>query len=265
MLGYAAIFLAFAATGIATIFYLKTCFIHARTEEHVPGKDKKASLFYKIAALMLLLAAGYLYYVIFSDNFRYAYVFSYSSREQALAYKISAFWAGQEGSFLLWALFHAGFGLVLTRKNAPVAMVAYCGLQLLLLVVLLVKRPFAPLAAIEPDGMGLNPLLKDPWMVIHPPVVFLGYAALAVPFVWAIHGQITGRHKEANSQALPWTLFAWTSLGAGIFIGGFWAYKVLGWGGYWAWDPVENSSLVPWLVAGALLHLRYWPGCAKQR
>lgn len=92
-------------------------------------------------------------------------------------------------------------------------------------------------------------------MVVHPPVLFLGYAGLAVPFACAIDGIMTGRHKNWASQALPWALFAWAALGAGIFLGGFWAYKVLGWGGYWGWDPVENSSLVPWLATGALVHL----------
>jgi cytochrome c-type biogenesis protein CcmF len=260
MLGLATIFLAFIATCVAIIFYLKASVLDSApyTNNRACGKaenEKKGTLFYGIATSMIFLAVGYLYYLIFSDNFRYAYVVGYSSRDQALAYKFSAFWAGQEGSFLLWAFFHAVFGLLLTRKNAAVAMATHCGLQLFLLLVLLVKSPFQVLVELHPDGMGLNPLLQNPWMVIHPPVVFLGYAALAIPFAWAIHGLLTGRHKIAVNEALPWTLFAWASLGAGIFIGGFWAYKVLGWGGYWSWDPVENSSLVPWLVTGGLLHL----------
>jgi len=251
MTAYAAILLALIATGIAVVLYFKAY----QAAQPSPSSEKTADLFYKAAAVALVLASGYLLSLLLTDNFGYEYVFSYSARNQAFAYKISAFWAGQEGSFLLWSLFHAGFGLMLARKKAPAAMLAYSALQFLLLVVLVVKNPFRPMPGIQPDGMGLNPLLQDPWMVIHPPIVFLGYAALAVPFAWAIHGLLTGRHKEVITQALPWTLFAWSSLGAGIFIGGYWAYKVLGWGGYWAWDPVENSSLVPWLVTGALLHL----------
>lgn len=257
MLGYAAIFLALLATGVSVIFYFKAFLLGSNHSkgERPSNSEQRGSLFYKTAACMIVLAAGWLYYIILSDNFRYEYVVGYSARNQALAYKISAFWAGQEGSLLFWTLFHALFGLILTRKKAPAAMMAYCGLQLFLLIILLVKSPFKALAETQPDGMGLNPLLQDPWMVIHPPILFLGYAALAIPFAWAIHGLLTGRHKDVIVQALPWTLFAWSSLGAGIFIGGFWAYKVLGWGGYWAWDPVENSSLVPWLITGALLHM----------
>ncbi|MEN6386116.1 MAG: cytochrome c biogenesis protein CcsA [Phycisphaerales bacterium] len=248
MLAYMALILALLTTGIATIFYCKAYRSPASTEE-------TAILFYRTAACAILIASGYLLYFLLSDNFRYEYVFSYSAHKQAFAYKISAFWAGQEGSFLLWALFHTVFGLFLSRKKAPAAMAAFCALQLLLLVVLVCKSPFRPMPGLEADGMGMNPLLQDPWMVIHPPFVFLGYAALAVPFALSIHGLFTGHHKEVIAQSLPWTLFAWSSLGAGIFMGGYWAYKVLGWGGYWAWDPVENSSLVPWLVTGALLHL----------
>lgn len=251
MTAYATILFALIATGIATVLYFKAY----HSTHFAPGNEKTATLFYKAAAVALVLASGYLLSYLLSDNFRYEYVFSYSARNQALAYKISAFWAGQEGSFLLWALFHASFGVLLTRKKVPATMMTYSALQFLLLVVLIIKSPFRPMPGIQPDGMGLNPLLQDPWMVIHPPIVFLGYAALAVPFAWAIHGLLTGRHKEVIAQALPWTLFAWSSLGAGIFIGGYWAYKVLGWGGYWAWDPVENSSLVPWLASGALLHM----------
>jgi cytochrome c-type biogenesis protein CcmF len=127
----------------------------------------------------------------------------------------------------------------------------------MLLIVLLVKSPFMMLAQPQTDGIGLNPLLQDLWMVIHPPIVFLGYAGLAVPFALAIESLLVKRYQSWIADALPWALLSWSALGAGIFIGGFWAYKVLGWGGYWAWDPVENSSLVPWLLAGALVHVLF--------
>lgn len=255
MIGYAAILFALAATGLAAFFYLKAFWAPSSHDKGKDSRERKGRLFYRLSAGMILLAAGYLYYLILSDNFRYFYVFGYSAREQAFIYKISAFWAGQEGSYLLWAVFHAGFGLLLSGKKAPLALGTHCILQLFLLVLLLVKSPFRVLMQVPPDGIGLNPLLQDPWMAVHPPVVFIGYAALALPFAWAIQGLVSRQHKEIARECLSWTLFAWASLGAGIFIGGFWAYKVLGWGGYWAWDPVENSSLVPWLAAGVLLHL----------
>ena len=253
MLAYAALLLALLTTGIAIILYCKI-YISASTKP-APAAEKTAILFYTTAACAIFFAAGYLLYVLLSDNFRYEYVFSYSARSQAMTYKISAFWAGQEGSFLLWAVFHAIFGLLLTRQKAPAAMIAYCALQFLLLVALAVKSPFRPASGLEADGLGLNPLLQDPWMVIHPPIVFLGYAALAVPFAWAIHGLLTGRHKEMVARSLAWRLAAGAGWGAGIFIGSSWAYKGLGGGGNWAWDPVENASLVPWLLTGTLLHL----------
>ncbi|NIQ91817.1 MAG: cytochrome C biogenesis protein, partial [Deltaproteobacteria bacterium] len=104
------------------------------------------------------------------------------------------------------------------------------------------------------DGQGLNMLLQDPWMVIHPPVVFLGYAAFTIPFAYAIAALWRREYDTWIQPALPWTVFAFLSLGAGIIIGGYWSYKVLGWGGYWGWDPVENASLLPWLAGTALMH-----------
>lgn len=257
MIGYAAIFLALVTTGIAMFCYLNA-HMASSTRRLAPrlsaGRDK-GLFYYRLSALFIVFTALYLFYIILNNQFQFAYVFGYSSRDLSLVYKLSAFWAGQEGSFLLWALFHAGFGLLLARKKQPCAMAVYAGIQMMLLAILLAKSPFMMLLEPQMDGFGLNPLLKDPWMVVHPPVLFLGYAGLAVPFAYAIDGILTGRHKDWVSQALPWALFAWAALGAGIFLGGFWAYKVLGWGGYWGWDPVENSSLVPWLAAGALVHL----------
>lgn len=254
MPGFVAIFLALVATGAAGFCYLHT-YLAAATGKKRTGALAYGTLFYRLAALGIAAAAVYLYYLILSDNFHFAYVYGYSARDLALPYKISVFWAGQEGSFLLWAVLHACFGLMLARRHAPGTMAVYSGLQLMLLAALLAKSPFMALAVLRPDGFGLNPLLQDPWMVVHPPVIFLGYALLAVPFATALDALMTGRHKEWVDMALPWTLGAWCALGAGIFIGAYWAYKVLGWGGYWAWDPVENASLIPWLACGALLHL----------
>lgn len=259
MIGYAAIILALVVTVMASFVYFNTHLAQATKPSNQKSLPKQGNgdLYYRIAALLATVSATYLLYLILSDNFAYAYVFSYSSRQMPLAYKFSAFWAGQEGSFMLWLVFHVVFGLIMIRKKVvpPGVMSIYCGLQAILLILLSVKSPFMMLAELKLDGVGLNPLLQDPWMVIHPPILFLGYAGLAVPFAYGLGGLLSGKHESWVERALPWTLIAWSALGAGIFIGGFWAYKVLGWGGYWAWDPVENSSLVPWLVGGAFVHL----------
>ncbi|WP_312520535.1 cytochrome c biogenesis protein CcsA [Anaerospora sp.] len=256
MIGFGAVFLALIATGI-TAFYYCNHYLATVTRQGRTAGQHNGRIWYIISTGFIGTAAAYLLFIILSDQFQFAYVYSYSSMELALPYKVSAFWAGQEGSFMLWLLFHAGFGLLLLRHSnkSPACMAVYSVLQGLLLIILLAKSPFMMLSEPQMDGNGLNPLLQDPWMVIHPPIVFLGYAGLAVPFAYAMDGLITGGNEYWVKPALAWALFSWSSLGAGIFIGGFWAYKVLGWGGYWAWDPVENSSLVPWLAAGALVHL----------
>lgn len=254
MIGYAGIALALVASILAVAFYGT---VMQRSHRDNKKMQQTALWIYRVSTGLIGAAASYLLVLLLTDQFEYAYVAGYSARELATAYKLSAFWAGQEGSFMLWLVFHAVFGLILSSKPATPAraMAAYSLLQAVILIIVLIKSPFMMLTQVPADGNGLNPLLQDPWMVIHPPVIFLGYAALAVPFSYAIHGMLSGQHEEWLTAALPWALYALSSLGAGIFIGGYWAYKVLGWGGYWAWDPVENSSLVPWLAAGALVHM----------
>jgi cytochrome c-type biogenesis protein CcmF len=205
----------------------------------------------------MTLASIFLMLAILKHEFIYNYVTSYSSRDLPLQYLISSFWAGQEGSFLLWVLLGSWLGIFLmhqTGEMEPQVMFIY-NLNNLFLTILLIKQsPFKMLAAAPADGQGLNMLLQDPWMVIHPPVVFLGYAAFTVPFAFAIAGLWRREYDKWIRPALPWTVFAFLSLGAGIIIGGYWSYKVLGWGGYWGWDPVENASLLPWLAGAALMH-----------
>ncbi|SFT60738.1 cytochrome c-type biogenesis protein CcmF [Selenomonas sp. GACV-9] len=214
-----------------------------------------------LTALSFAGAAGasvYLVWLILGNHFEIAYVASYSSAELPAVYKFSAFWAGQQGSFLLWLLIHAFVGVVLSfrQRLSPVGMAVYMILQTLLAILVLAKSPFLPQEVAVENGVGLNPLLQDPWMAIHPPVIFIGYALLAVPFAYSAAALIESRAaKEWLEAARKWALVAWAFLGAGIFIGGYWAYKVLGWGGFWGWDPVENSSLVPWLVAGIFIHV----------
>ena len=210
-----------------------------------------------ISAAAVLAASLYLWILIFADDFSFQYVAAYSSTKLPTLYKISAFWAGQQGSFLLWLLIHALVGLILVFKKTPAESLAiYFALEILLIIFVLAKSPFAPNPVEVSEGVGLNPLLQDFWMAIHPPIIFAGYAILAVPLSLSIGALIKSpASKTWLESARKWTLIAWSLLGAGIFIGGYWAYKVLGWGGYWAWDPVENSSLVPWLLSAVLLHL----------
>ena len=213
-----------------------------------------------VSAAATVLASLHLWQLIFADDFSIAYVMSYSSRELPTVYKISAFWAGQQGSFLLLLLFHATAGLLLSRSlDRPIdrsTLAVYYFLQSMLTVLVLIKSPFELSDATPYDGVGLNPLLQDFWMAIHPPIIFLGYSLLAVPISMSV-GTLLIDPKSTSwlEPARRWTLIAWSMLGAGIFVGGYWAYKVLGWGGYWGWDPVENSSLVPWLLSAVLLHL----------
>lgn len=258
VIGYAAIFLALIATFIAAFYFFSAQMASTTGRNRKPAQAEGAGCkWYKASAVLISIAGIYLYYIILSDQFKFAYVAGYSGRDLPLVYKISAFWAGQEGSFLLWVLFHIAFGLLMIRRAAVQqsgVMAVFSILQALLIILLLAKNPFMMLAEPKLDGIGLNPLLQDPWMVIHPPIVFLGYAGLAIPFAFAVDSLLRKQYTDWIERALPWTLFSWSMLGAGIFIGGIWAYKVLGWGGYWGWDPVENASLVPWLVAGALVH-----------
>lgn len=208
-------------------------------------------------AAVVTIASMLLMHFILNHEFIYSYVARYSSRDLPLGYLISSFWAGQEGSFLLWVLIASWLGLFLVFKAGdaePQIMLIY-NLNNIFLALLLIKQsPFRMLPIAQPDGQGLNMLLQDPWMVIHPPVVFLGYAAYTIPFAFAIAGLWRREYDAWIKPALPWTVFAFVSLGAGIIIGGYWSYKVLGWGGYWGWDPVENASLLPWLAGTALMH-----------
>lgn len=230
------------------------------------GADKKAPFdkLIKIAVLISAVAvsfsSAYLMYLIFSNNFEFEYVASYSSMDLPFIYKVSAFWAGQQGSFLLWILIHALAGVILYKNNSfsGKGLGVYLLVESLLIIMTLGKSPFEPAEVVGVDGIGLNPLLQDPWMAIHPPVVFIGYALLAVPFslgMGALLDDLDSREWLETSR--KWTLMAWGFLGAGIFIGGYWAYKVLGWGGYWGWDPVEK------FLFGALAIGRHLPSFDK--
>lgn len=207
---------------------------------------------------------------VMTSDFHYTYVWSYSNKDLPTWYLMAAGYAGQEGSFLLWTTWVALIGSVLIpyvrkRQWEAEVMVFYSIILVFLLLLLVVKNPFAYIwdtfakdgiqKGYAPlDGRGLNPLLHNIWITIHPPILFTGFAALSVPFAFAMAAMIKRQYHEWVDAVLPWTLYATAILGFGIMLGGFWAYETLGWGGYWAWDPVENSSLIPWLTSVALVH-----------
>ena len=234
-------------------------------------KDKKftrpAKSMFGIFAIIVVVTALFFLSQILNHNFELEYVFSYSSVSLNFFLLLSTFWAGQVGTFMLWLLFTVIFGVFLVRvkwEHHNRVMFFYLLTSFFLVVLLLVKSPFAPLdtqaMGIGPehlplqDGRGLNPLLQNFWMVIHPPIVFLGYTALAIPFAFALAALSANDFSTWARKVFPWSLISSSILGLGIFLGGYWAYETLGWGGYWAWDPVENSSLIPWLTNLAMIH-----------
>lgn len=210
------------------------------------------------AALLVICASVELIYLFATHQFQFTYVADYSSRTSQARYLLAAFWGGQEGSILLWTLCTAILGAILAyRAGGKEARVwpFFAILQSLLLILVLAKSPFRVMLGAPPaDGTGLNPLLENQWMVIHPPVLFLGFASLALPWVWAVYGLVYKDWDGWMRRALPWAVFSFAVHGFGVALGGYWAYETLGWGGFWGWDPVENSSLVPWLFMIGLLH-----------
>lgn len=197
-------------------------------------------------------------------RFDFAYVNNYSSSDLDAFFTVAASWAGQPGSFLIWALCTAICAVLLVERarHFEPYVVSIIGLFVgALLAFTLILNPFTPLTdpetglvLVPPDGRGLNPLLHNFWMIIHPPVLFVGFALATVPFAFALGGLLRHDYDTWVARALSWTVAAWAVLGLALLLGGYWAYETLGWGGYWGWDPVENSSLVPWLLLTALLH-----------
>jgi cytochrome c-type biogenesis protein CcmF len=207
-------------------------------------------------ALLTLLAA------FLSDQFQIEYVAQHSSATLPLYLKVSSVWGGQAGSLLLWAFLQALFAALVvvrpsdrTRALVPWTTVFLCLVTAFFTgVTLFLSNPFAQAAVRPPDGQGLNPLLRHPGMIFHPPALYLGYVGLAVPFAFALAALVTRRIDDWPTAARRWTLAAWLFLGLGVLLGARWAYDVLGWGGYWGWDPVENAGLLPWFTVTALLH-----------
>jgi cytochrome c-type biogenesis protein CcmF len=250
-----------AAIWAALFFGLASLVTYVRVERGRSDLLSLARSAYAAFATSVVAASIVLMMLLLQHRFDVSYVNSYSSVDLPLHFLISTFWAGQEGSFLLWCFWGALIGLFVWRsakeQEAPV-MIVYIATFLPIIAILCKQSPFKLLPPPAPaDGVGLNPLLQDAWMVIHPPVMFIGFASLSVPFAFAIAALWKKRWDGWVPRAIPWALVTFVTLGTAILMGGYWAYKTLGWGGYWGWDPVENTSLVPWLFTAALVHGMY--------
>jgi cytochrome c-type biogenesis protein CcmF len=263
MLGKIFIYIAF----LSSIFSVVSFFLaHLGKEKML----KTGRLFFHITAVSVIFASVSLMYLILTHQYQYAYVWEESNSELQLPLLISTFYAGQEGSFMLWTFFTAVIGIILinyvSKKSRlePQVMSVFTLVLSFLSFIIILKSPFKYVweafpkevepGFIPPEGRGLNPLLQNFWMIIHPPTLFIGFATLAVPFAFAIASLMKNKYDEWIAYSMPWLLFSGGVLGLGIMMGGYWAYGVLGWGGYWAWDPVENSSLIPWIIAVAGTH-----------
>ncbi len=208
-----------------------------------------------VASIVLLVALA-------TSDFSFSYVAQHTSHELPTPYKLASFWGGQEGSLLLWLLVLTGYGaaaVLLDRKagrelTAWVVPVLGIVATFFSMLVVFVASPFHTQVA-SADGAGLNPSLQSFYFQIHPPLLYLGYVGLTVPFAFAMGALLSGRTDERWIVATRrWTLLAWAFLGIGQLLGAKWAYEEVGWGGYYAWDPVENAALMPWLAATAFLH-----------
>lgn len=271
-LGHFFVILAFTAALISTI-----SFALSKSGESL---IKYASLTFYIHTIGVIGIVITLFLIINQHYFEYHYAWSHTSKLLPVYYQISSFWNGQEGSFLLWLFWTAILGVVLIRTNkewkAPVMLfvsltqvfltsmilgVVFFGVKLgsspFLLLRDVINDPIFELNPdfVPEDGNGLNPLLQNYWMVIHPPTLFLGFASTVVPFAYCLGGLWTGKVKEWVRPALPWAQFSALVLGVGILMGAYWAYETLNFGGYWNWDPVENAIYVPWLTLVAAIHM----------
>ena len=214
-------------------------------------------------AVLVAIASVILWYALLTDKFQLSYVWNHSERALPVFYKFAALWGGQSGSLLFWSLLLSLYSVVVAlsfRRRLPTQMPFVNATMLATSVFFLVlmvfsTNPFEQFGFAPPDGQGLNPLLQNYWMVIHPVMLYLGYVGLAVPFAFAVAALMS---KQLGNQWVRtvrrWTLIPWMFLSAGIIMGSQWAYMELGWGGYWAWDPVENASFLPWLTGTAFLH-----------
>ena len=281
------IVLAFAASLLSTISYF-----FATNNKDLADKSwqRLGRIGFLLNFFSIIAIGATLFYLILDHYNEYYYVYSHSSKALPVYYIVSAFWEGQEGSFWLWAFWQSLLGSILIWKaksweNGVLTVIAFSqvfltsmllGIEIfhyrvgsspfILLRDAVNLKEMAPVVFADAenfknylkfitDGRGLNPLLQNYWMVIHPPTLFLGFASMVVPFAYVIAALWQKRYKEWVKPAMPWVLFAVMVLGTGIIMGSFWAYEALNFGGFWAWDPVENASLIPWLTLIGALHV----------
>ena len=216
-----------------------------------------------LSFLMISVASAVLMEALINSDFSIEYVWGHSSRDMPLFYKITSFWGGLEGSLLFWILVQSFFIMIVAfryqytnREIIPYVLATLNGIMSFLLILLIGwSNPLELQAVIPEEGRGLNPLLQHPAMAIHPPTLYLGFIGFSIPFAFAMGGLIRGKlDNEWVLTTRRWTLLSWYFLSAGLILGGQWAYEELGWGGFWAWDPVENAALMPWLTGTAFLH-----------
>ena len=281
--GHFFVILSFVASLVATIAWFKSA--NAIIPDTAASWKRLARAAFSVECFAVFSVFVIIFYIVSTHKFEYTYAWNHSSKALSAKYLFSCIWEAQEGSFLLWTIWHCVLGMILMFRagkwEAPVMTVisfaqvclatmiiglyfgtAKVGINPFLLVRQLETMQNAPIFSrpdylsipMMQDGQGLNQLLQNYWMVIHPPVLFLGFASTIVPFAYAIAGLWKKEYTGWTKIALPWTLFSAGILGLGIMMGAAWAYESLTFGGFWAWDPVENASLVPWLVMVAGLH-----------
>lgn len=256
-IGYIALFLALIASLYSAITYI---FVAKGRHSALTASAKNSLL---ATCGLVSLSVVILLYALVTHNFHLEYVASYTSRDTSLPYLLSALWAGNNGSLLFWAWLLSIFAvvLILRRQDTGQELLPYASsitmfTEVFFLILLVsVSNPFQIISPIPTDGMGLNPMLENLGMIFHPPILLAGYIGFTIPFALAMAALLTGRlDNEWIPAARKWALVSWLLLGVGNIIGAWWAYVELGWGGYWAWDPVENAGLMPWLTATAFLH-----------
>ena len=256
-IGYIALFLALVASIYSAIAFI----FGVRGRAPALIQSARNSLLAVCGLVSISVAA--LIYALVTHDFQIEYVASYTSRDLSLTYLLSALWAGNDGSLLFWAwlLSLCAAVVVLQKRDIGKELVPYASSIIMvtqaffLILLLFVSNPFYKLPFVPAEGMGLNPLLENPGMLFHPPTLLAGYVGFTIPFAFAMAALLTRRlGDEWIITIRRWMLLAWLSLGIGNILGSWWAYVELGWGGYWMWDPVENASFMPWLVATAFLH-----------
>ncbi|HMI42087.1 MAG TPA: cytochrome c biogenesis protein CcsA, partial [Gemmatimonadaceae bacterium] len=219
--------------------------------------------FYFIAALMTV-ASGVMVHAFVTNNFAIKYVQHYSDSVQPLAYKIASYWGGLDGSIMFWVFLLSLFGALAVYTNRerhreliPYVVAVISAVQMFFIFLMVVhNNPFSTfLSRVPAEGKGLNPLLQNFYMAIHPPSLYTGFVAMTIPFAFGIAALITGHLDDSWLRAVRrWTMVGWLFLSFGLTLGMLWAYEELGWGGFWGWDPVENAGLLPWFTATAFLH-----------